>query len=582
MKFYQRLLVYVLPYKWIFIGGVFGMILVAASEASFAALLKPIMDGGFVERDSAMIALTPILLIGAFLIRGLGSFADQYSIGWIGRRVVFDLRQDMFERMIRLPARYYDQESSANLVAKLIYDVEQVSLAITLSVRVLIKDSLLTFALLGWLAYLNWHLTLIFLSVTPVAALIIRSASKKFRVTSEKIQKSVGRITHVSKEAFEGQKIIKSFGSYGYVQREFEDVNLWNRRESLRKAVVGAASVPLLLIIVGITVAGIIYLAMNGSTGKLVSAGTFASYLAAIIMLMAPIKRLATVNELIQTGISAAASAFRILDEEIEDGGGEITSQTIDASVTFKRVSFRYETDKPWALSDLSFSVKQGETVAFVGESGSGKSTIVAMLLGFYTNFSGEILIGGVPIQQYHLPWLRKNIAYVPQDATLFNDTIEKNIKYGMVNDRDYFEQVSEATQIDKIAKELPLGMNTEIGERGAQLSGGQRQRIAIARGLCRNAPILILDEATSALDNISENEIRSAIRQLSSERTVLIIAHRLSAVVDADRIYVVNEGRIVESGSHTKLISTEGYYKSLYRAQTETKEKSSRSDFTK
>jgi subfamily B ATP-binding cassette protein MsbA len=259
MKFYQRLLVYVLPYKWIFIGGVFGMILVAASEASFAALLKPIMDGGFVERDSAMIALTPILLIGAFLIRGLGSFADQYSIGWIGRRVVFDLRQDMFERMIRLPARYYDQESSANLVAKLIYDVEQVSLAITLSVRVLIKDSLLTFALLGWLAYLNWHLTLIFLSVTPVAALIIRSASKKFRVTSEKIQKSVGRITHVSKEAFEGQKIIKSFGSYGYVQREFEDVNLWNRRESLRKAVVGAASVPLLLIIVGITVAGIIY-----------------------------------------------------------------------------------------------------------------------------------------------------------------------------------------------------------------------------------------------------------------------------------------------------------------------------------
>ena len=546
------------------------MVAVAVSEASFAALLKPIMDGGFVERDAAVIRLTPLLLIGAFLIRGIGSFADQYSIGWIGRRVVFDLRAEMFERMIHLPVRYYDHHSSATLVAKLIYDVEQVALATTMAVRVLIKDSLLTLVLLGWLAYLNWQLTLIFLTVTPIAAIIIRAASRRFRITSDKIQKSIGFIANVSKEALQGHRILKAFGGYHQETRAFEKANRENRRQAIRKAAVAAASVPLLLLFVGANVAAVIYLAMTGATGSFISAGTFASYLAAILMLMAPIKRLAKVNELVQSGVAAAASAFQILDEQVELPGGGRSETRLSGSIEFKNVSFGYETDKPWALTDLSFSLKPGETVAIVGESGSGKSTIASILLGFYTDFEGEVLLDGVSIREYQLICLRQNIGFVPQDAILFDDTIERNIRYGMGEDEQLANTVLEATQIKSFSNRLPRGLETKIGEGGGRLSGGQRQRIAISRALYRDAPILILDEATSALDNIAENDIRKAIRQVSLGRTIIMIAHRLATVIDSDCIYVLQGGRIVESGSHNELLSRNGYYNALYRNQLE------------
>jgi len=570
VELYKRLLVYALPYRWVFVAGVIGMVAVAVSEASFAALLKPIMDGGFVERDSATIRLTPLLLIGAFLIRGVGSFADQYSIGWIGRRVVFDLRTEMFERMIHLPARYYDHHSSAALVAKLIYDVEQVALATTMAVRVLIKDSLLTLVLLGWLAYLNWQLTLIFLTVTPIAAVIIRAASRRFRTTSEKIQTSIGHIAHVSKEAFQGHRILKAFGGYQQEAQAFGEANLQNRRQAIRKAAIAAASVPLLLLFVGSNVAAVIYLAMTGATGSFISAGTFASYLAAILMLMAPIKRLAKVNELVQTGVAAAASAFQILDEEVEPPGGRRSEVRLGGSIEFQNVSFRYDDDKPQALTDLSFSLKPGETVAIVGESGSGKSTIASILLGFYTDFEGEVLLDGVSIREYQLMCLRQNIAFVPQDAILFDDTIERNIRYGMDEDEQRVNTVLEATQIKSFSNRLPRGLNTKIGERGGRLSGGQRQRIAISRGLYREAPILILDEATSALDNIAEKEVRKAIRQISLGRTIIMIAHRLTTVIDTDCIYVLQGGRIVESGRHSELLSGGGYYNALYQTQLE------------
>lgn len=570
VELYKRLLVYALPYRWIFVAGVIGMVAVAVSEASFAALLKPIMDGGFVERDSSTIRLTPLLLIGAFLVRGIGSFADQYSIGWIGRRVVFDLRAEMFERMVHLPARYYDHHSSATLVAKLIYDVEQVALSATMAVRVLIKDSLLTLVLLGWLAYLNWQLTLTFLTVTPIAAVIIRAASKRFRTTSEKIQISIGQISHLSKEAFQGHRILKAFGGYQQEVRGFEQANLQNRRQAIRKAAVAAASVPLLLLFVGSNVAGVIYLAMTGATGSFISAGTFASYLGAILMLMAPIKRLARVNELVQTGVAAAASAFKILDEEVEPPGGGRSAIRLSGLIEFKNVSFRYEDDKPRALTDLSFSLKPGETVAIVGESGSGKSTIASILLGFYSDFEGDVLLDDVSIREYQLMCLRQNIAFVPQDAILFDDTIERNIRYGMDEDEERANTVLEATQIKNFSNRLPRGLDTKIGEGGGRLSGGQRQRIAISRGLYRDAPILILDEATSALDNIAEEEVRKAIRQISVGRTIIMIAHRLTTVIDTDCIYVLQGGQIVESGSHSELLSSNGYYNALYRNQLE------------
>lgn len=567
---YKRLLVYALPYRWVFVTGVIGMVAVAVSEASFAALLKPIMDGGFVERDATIIRLTPLLLIGAFLVRGIGSFADQYSIGWIGRQVVFDLRAQMFEKMIHLPTHYYDHHSSGTLVAKLIYDVEQVSLATTMAVRVLIKDSLLTFVLLGWLAYLNWQLTLIFLTVTPIAAIIIRAASKRFRITSEKIQVSIGNISHLSKEAFQGHRILKAFGGYRQETQVFEKANLENRRQAIRKAAVAAASVPLLLLFVGSNVAGVIYLAMTGATGSFISAGTFASYLAAILMLMAPIKRLAKVNELVQTGVAAASSAFQILDEEAELPGGRRTDTVLSGTIEFRNVSFRYDDDKPPALEDLSFSLRSGETIAIVGESGSGKSTIASILLGFYTDFEGEVLLDDVSIHEYQLACLRRNIAFVPQDSILFDDTVENNICYGMDKNEQAVNKVLEATQIKNFSNRLPSGLDTTIGEGGGRLSGGQRQRIGIARGLYREAPILILDEATSALDNIAEMEIRKAIRQVSFGRTVIMIAHRLATVIDANRIYVLQGGRIVEYGNHKELLSKGGYYNALYVNQLE------------
>ena len=339
---------------------------------------------------------------------------------------MFDLRAEMFRRMIRLPTNYYDHHSSAGLVAKLIYDVEQVAQATTMAVRILIKDTLLSIALLCWLTYLSWSLTLIFLTVTPIAAFIVRVASHRFRITSEKIQTSVGHIAHIAKEAFQNHRIVKAFGGYAHEIEMFEKANLRNRRQSIRKAAVAAVSVPLLLLFVGANVATIIYLAMTGTTGSFISAGTFASYLAAILMLMAPIKRLAKVNELVQTGVAAAASAFRILDQEIEDSGGERSGVRLRGEIEFHDVTFRYDKAKPPALTGLSFSVERGETVAIVGESGSGKSTVAALLLGLYSNFDGVLTLDGVPIQEYQLESLRQNIALVPQEAILFDDTIEQ------------------------------------------------------------------------------------------------------------------------------------------------------------
>jgi len=544
------------------------MIVVAISEASFAALLKPIMDGGFVERDATVIKLTPLLLVAAFVARGIGSFGDQYSIGWIARMVIADLRAEIFSKMIRLPVSYYDHQTSANLVAKLIYDVEQVAQAATLAIRVLIKDSLLTLALLGWLIYLNWQLTIIFLSITPIAAAIIRIAGRRFRVVSERIQSSIGKISQVSKEAFQGHRILKSFKAYDYEASSFARANLRNRDQAIKKVVVGAGSVPLVLIFVGMNVAGVIYLAMTGATGSFISAGTFASYLGAILMLMAPIKRLAMVNELLQTGVAGSKSAFDILDMENESVGGEHERKPVGGSIEFKNVSFCYNASKTVALDHVSFSISEGEFIGIVGESGSGKSTIAALLLAFYNTFSGEILIDGVSIREHKVVGLREGISFAPQDATLFDETLLRNICYGVEVDEAKLSRVIDATGISNFLGNLSDGMHTHIGERGGLLSGGQRQRVALARALYREFSILIMDEATSGIDIFGEEELRENIRNIVGKRTVIAISHRLSTVVDADCIYVLNQGKLIEFGDHETLLASGGYYSSLYSSQ--------------
>lgn len=568
-RVYRRLLGFAWPYRWIFLVGVLGMFIGGASEAGFAALLKPIMDEGFVNRNEDIIRLTPLLLVAVFVIRGIAGFVDGYCVQWVGRKVIYDLRREMFRRMIRLPMTHYDRHPTSELVSKLIYDVEQVAQASTTAVRIFFKDSFTAIILLAWLTWLSWQLTLVFLAITPVIAFLVNKLSKRFRYTSTGIQDSMGDITHAAKEAFQGQQVIKVFDGYGREESFFDKANRGNRRFCMRKAVVAAASVPAVMFVAGLAVAVIIYFAMGGGGGEIVSPGTFVSYLGAVMLLQAPIKRLAKVNEIIQTGVAAAQSIFRVMDIETEDDGGPLDPGTLRGEVRLEDVRFAYETDAPAVLDGLDLHIHPGETIALVGASGSGKSTIVSLLLGFYGKTSGRIFIDGKPIEDYSKAALRRNVALVTQNNFLFDGTLADNIAYGDDDaDAERIATAADTAQVSQFADALDSGLESHVGEQGGRLSGGQKQRVVIARALYRRAPILILDEATSSLDNNSEQLVRAAIDALAGQRTIIVIAHRLSTVVNADCIHVVDKGRIVESGSHEELIAKNGAYSRLYRQQ--------------
>jgi len=561
---YRRLLGFVWPYKGIFLISVLGMAIVALSEVAFAALLKPVMDGGFVERDQEIIRMTPFLLMGVFVARAVGAIADEYCIAWVSRRVIFDLRELLFAKILRLPARYFDLNPTADLISRLIYDLEQVSTASTMAIRVMVKDILLGLGLVIWMFVLSWHLTLIFLLVTPLVALVVRRASNRFRRSSKGIQDSMAGITHITKEALQGQKVVKAYGGYAEEESAFLEVNQANQRRSLRRAVVAAVSVPMLLLISGAGVSGIIYLALTGTVGEFVSAGTFVSYMGAILLLMSPIKRLARINEFIQAGIAAAGSVFRLIDEPEERDSGIDSGRQLTGQLTLQDVVFEYPRGQARALNGVSFQVAPGETIALVGESGSGKSTVASLLLGFYRSTDGEILLDGVPIESYSKKELREQIALVPQEAILFDGSIEKNIYYGSGHDPD----IDAATLFQATGIDLFCADNDGVGELGSRLSGGQRQRVSIARALSRKGALLVLDEATSALDMLSEQAMKQAIAQFRKARTVVLIAHRLSFVTHADQIHVFAAGRIVESGTHDALLSQNGTYAKMWFTQ--------------
>ena len=561
---YRRLLGFVWPYKGIFLISVLGMGIVALSEVAFAALLKPVMDGGFVERDQEIIRMTPFLLMGVFVARAVGAIADEYCIAWVSRRVIFDLRELLFAKILRLPARYFDLNPTADLISRLIYDLEQVSTASTMAIRVMVKDILLGLGLVIWMFVLSWHLTLIFLLVTPLVALVVRRASNRFRRSSKGIQDSMAGITHITKEALQGQKVVKAYGGYAEEESAFLEVNQANQRRSLRRAVVAAVSVPMLLLISGAGVSGIIYLALTGTVGEFVSAGTFVSYMGAILLLMSPIKRLARINEFIQAGIAAAGSVFRLIDEPEERDSGIDSGRQLTGQLTLQDVVFEYPRGQARALNGVSFQVAPGETIALVGESGSGKSTVASLLLGFYRSTDGQILLDGAPIESYSKKELREQIALVPQEAILFDGSIEKNIYYGSGHDPD----IDAATLFQATGIDLFCADNDGVGELGSRLSGGQRQRVSIARALSRKGALLVLDEATSALDMLSEQAMKQAIAQFRKARTVVLIAHRLSFVTHADQIHVFAAGRIVESGTHDALLSQNGTYAKMWFTQ--------------
>jgi len=566
-QLYKRLLSYTFKYWPIFIYAVIGMVIVAASTTSFTVIMKPIMDDGFVARDPETIMWIPILIIGIFLLRVIGTFASSYGMSIIGRNVIRELRAIMFQRLIRLSKSYYDSETAGEIISRFSYDVEQVATAATRAVTVFIKDSLTIIALIAWMVYLNPTLALVFLTVTPVVAILILSASNYFRRHSKKIQSSMGDVSRVVEEAIKGQLIIKIFGGQTYEQDQFEQANETNRRQNLKLQKSQALFSPLVQLLVALALALIIYIATHPDMKDVVTPGDFVSYITAMSLLMPSLRSVTSAIGDLQRGIAAADSVFSFIDMQSEHDTGTYQVDEVEGNIEFEDIRFQYEsTDRP-ALDGISLQIEAGSTVAFVGRSGSGKTTLLNLIPRLYKLQQGHIRIDGIDIDDYTLENLRRHISYVGQDIVLFNDTIEHNIAYGSLDDcsHDDVVQAAKAAHAAEFIEMTSDGFNTEVGERGMKLSGGQRQRIAIARALLSKAPILILDEATSALDNESERYIKESLDSLMQECTTLVIAHRLSTIENADHIVVMDKGRIVEQGTHAELITEDGYYAMLH-----------------
>ena len=570
LRLYRRLMAYVWPYKWVFLASILGMAVVSATEAGFAWIMKPLIDGGFVKNDASSIRYVPMLIIGIFVARGLFGFLASYATNWVGRQVIFQIRNQMFARLVHLPSRFFDAHSSGILISKLIYDVEQVMNAATKAFTSMIKDSLSLVFLLGWMLYLNWRLTLLFMLLAPVIALTVRAISQRFRKTSRLIQQSMGEITHVVQEAIEGQRVVKIFCAQEVETRAFNQVNARNLKQAMKKATAAAINVPVVELLAAIGIAVAIYFAMQQSSAGRLTAGEFTSYITAMGLMMPAIKRLSMVNEVIQTGMAAAQSVFGLIDETPEADPGTQEIPRASGRVEYRHVGFRYPVSNAPVLDDVSFHIEPGETLALVGASGSGKTTAANLLPRFYMVESGEILLEGMNINTLKLNNLRSHIALVSQETVLFDDSIRNNIAYGKegpIDDARIVEAARAAHVLD-FAQQQPEGLDTMVGERGVRLSGGQRQRIAIARALYKIAPILILDEATSALDTESERLVQEAMRELMRNRTTLVIAHRLSTIENANRILVLTQGKVVETGTHAELLARNGAYARLYRLQ--------------
>ncbi len=568
----MRLMAYLFRHRSLLFIAVFFLIVTGSIEAYFIKAIDDILKSGFLAGDDWYVRWSGMLLMAVFLARATSGYIGNYAMAKAGRLVIFELRQDTFGNMIGLPSPYFEENTSAQIISKLIYDVETTSVAVTDTLAIMFRESFKAIGLVAFLFWSEWRLTLIFILVVPLVVLVAAYTNKRFRKTSKKIQGSMGGIGDTVKEAVVGHKVIKVYNGQEQEIENFAKANTFNLTQNLKRARVSAGLVPLTMLLVAPAIALILYIFLNYLRTGPESVVQFSTYIMACLALMSPLKRLAKVNEKVQIGVTAAISVFDVIDAKTEEDSGEISLEKTSGALRFDNVSFKYRADDEQAvLHDLSFNIAPGDRVALVGPSGSGKSTITNLILRFYKAQTGNIYLDDQNIDDIVLKDLRNQVALVSQETTLFDDTIGRNIMYGMLDqyDEERLQAAIKAAHVDEFLHELPLGLDTLVGEHGLRLSGGQRQRIAIARAIYKNAPILILDEATSALDNKSERFVQDALEALMKDRTSLVIAHRLSTIESADKIVVLERGRIVEQGSHKRLLKKDGVYADLHRAQS-------------
>ncbi len=552
-----------------FVLALIGMLGYAGIDVLFINELETFIDEGITQQKSSVLAAAPIFVVVVFLLRGVFNYMATYGLGWVGSNIVMNLRQELYEKLMALPVTFHDKESNGALISKITYDTEQIENACSKALMTLVREGAMVIGLLGIMFYHSWQLSSAIIVIVPVVAVIVSYVTKRFRVISKRIQNAMGSVTKQSEQMLSGHKVILAFGGQKQETKNFLEVNNHNRQQRMKMVVTKTLSVSVIQIIASFALAAVLFLAAQPSMLNTLSPGTFTVILSAMMMLLRPLKLLTTVNSEFQRGLTAAKSVFEVLDQQSEKNEGEYQKARVDGELSFKNVNFSYDGSDNNVISDFNLNIKPGTSVAFVGRSGSGKTTISNFIPRYYAPQSGEITLDGIKLNDFELNNLRSQIALVSQHVVLFNDTIAKNIAYGADDASvEDIELAAKLAHVKEFTDQMEEGLETQVGENGVLLSGGQRQRIAIARAILRNAPILIMDEATSALDTESERAIQDAMDHLMENRTSIVIAHRLSTIENADNIVVMEQGKVVEMGSHKELIAKGGAYSALHQLQ--------------